>query len=206
MPVAPEPPLFEVLEGTPIDDQVDAFDLTSEFVDAYRNGLRDLRSPDLSTFYEETPRSRVSNNDVAERYGAIQDAADELDIEPVSLEEFAALFLPDGAAGKFIENLGYMGIELNFTDDLLTLSASQLAFENAQTVTLIGEQTGRGRAQLTETVAALLTEIGKPLDVEETTHFIEDQTENNAIDIDDKAHERLFTDFGQYIELAVKLA
>jgi len=206
MPVAPVPPPFVTLEGDATSDELDAYDLTSEFVDAYRNGLRDLRNPELAAFYEETPRSRVSNADVAQRYRAIQEAATELGIEPASLEEFVSLFLPNGASGKFIENLGSLGMESLLVNDWFKLSATQLAFANAQTTTLIGEQVGAGRTQLTAVISALLISMDSPLDVTETTHFAEDQTENNAIDVDDKAHERLFKGFGRYVELAVKLA
>lgn len=206
MPVVPAPQPFVTLQGVATSEELDAYDLTSEFVDAYRNGLRDLRNPELDVFYQETPRSRVSSADILERYAAIQAAATELGIEPVSVEEFVALFLPGGASGKFIENLGRMGIEITLTDDWFKQPVTQLAFESAQTTTLVGEQVGLGRTQLTAVISALLVEIDRPLDVEETTHFIDDQVENNALDYDDKAHERLFSTFGRYMELAVKLA
>jgi len=206
MPVAPVPPLFETLSGGETSEQLDAYDLTSEFVDTYRNGLRDLRNPELSVFYEETPRSRVSNADIAQRYASIQADAVELGYEPVSVEEFVSLFLPSGASSKFIENMARMGVELTLKQDWFTLPAAQLAFQNAQTTTLVGEQVGAGRTQLTAVISELLIEIDRPLDVVSTTHFTSDQVENNAIDSDGKAHERLFKDFARYLELAVKLA
>lgn len=206
LPVTATPPLFETLSGGAASEELDAYDLTSEFVDAYRNGLRDLRNPELAVFYAETPRSRVSSFDIAERYAEIQAVAEELGFDPVSVEEFVSLFLPSGAAGKFIENLSRMGVELTLKQDWFTLPADQLAFRNAQTTTLIGEQVGSGRAQLTAAISLLLEQIDRPLGVTETTHFASDQIDNNAVDADRKAHERLFKGFARYVELAVKLA
>jgi len=203
--VAAEPPPYTVLDGDELSAEIDAYELTAEFVETYRAGLRDLRNPSLAQFYVETPRSRVSNADVAARYGAIEAAALELGIEPVSTEEFISLFLPDGAAEKFIENLGRMGINLTLLDDVIRLSSSELAFRNATTTTLVGEQVSAGRLTLQDAVENLLNEMGIPLGVTETVHFVDDFTENNAFDTDRKAHERLFTTFAQYVDLAVKL-
>jgi len=203
--LADEPP-YSVIRGQETTAEIDASELTNEYIAAYQVGLRDLRNPALEVFYRETPRSRVSQADLGERYRAVVDAANAFDASPASVEGFVSFFLPDGARGRFVSHLGFMGMELTFHQDVQRLSAAELAFRNAATTRLVGEQVRAGRVPLQAALIGLLADIGKPLDVDQTLHFVDDAVENDGLEADRKAHERLFSDFGGYILAAVRLA
>jgi len=193
-------PQYEVVSGTPRDREVIAIEQTNRFVNAYRVGLRDLRSPDLAQAYQqETPRSRVSSADGAARYQTLIDDAAELGVDPAPAEEFARLFLPSSARQNFVTMLGRLGLALKFRADVFTVRQDQVAYRNVSATILIGEQQAQGQVVTTGFINQLLTDIAKPLAVTETNHFVSDFAENDAIDADRKAHQRIFSRFGQYI-------
>lgn len=191
---------FTVVSGRLYEETAPAVELTTRLVSAWQEGLRDLRSPSLAPLYSETPRSRVGSDDGPDRYARIVEVAEELGVSPPDQTEFVRFFLPNAAASVFVESLTRLGVELTWIDDLVDVDASVLEYRNPVQPVLVGQQEVGERRISTETVAALLEQIDFPAMVHTTKHFVDDDPENNAIDVDNKAHERLFTQFGQYLE------
>jgi len=193
-------PQFVVLSGQVVEETAPAQELTRRVVLAWLEGLRNLNNPALAPMYEETPRSRVGSEDGPERYQKILDLAEELKIAPADQTEFIKLFLPSAAPSVFLDTLLRMGVELVFTDDLVRVDESVLEYKNPVQPVLVGQQETSSRKINPDAVAALLEEISYPSLAETTYHLPDDYRENNAIDADSKAHERLFRQFGQYVE------
>ena len=86
-----------------------------------------------------------------------------------------------------------------FRDDVFTVDQDQVAYRNVGTVALIGEQVANGQLVTTAVINQLLVDIQQPLAVTKTQHFVSDHAENDAIDVDRKAHQRIFSTYAQYI-------
>lgn len=191
-------PLFTVVSGQLVTETAISVELTRRMVLAWLEGLRDLRNGLLLPFYEETARSRVGA-DAEERYAVIQELASELGITPVSFVEFSRLFLPSSAAETFRLMLGRLGLEETFVQDVVTETADVLEYKNPVQPELTKLQETGDLVVNPDNVATLLDELAYPSLVSETDHFIEDYVENDALDGDAKAHERIFSTFGDYI-------
>lgn len=192
-------PSFAVVAGQSPDSEISAARQTDRFIGTYKLGYRDLRNENLAVYYAETPRSRVGSDDGAERYGVIEAAAEELQITPVLPESFVKLFLPFAGQQSFIEYLDKLGIVAEFSGALTTRTVDKVAYENAQIDRLVGQQEGRGYLLSSAKVVQLLADIARPVDVTSTQHFANDAAENDALDADRKAHERVYSGFGQYL-------
>lgn len=193
-------PNFTVVSGELVEETAPAVELTRRLVLAWIDGYRDLRNPALSVFQEETLRSRVSTDDAVERYTVITELAEELSISPVDQSEFIRLFLPSAAPAVFLDTLQRMGVELEFQQDLQTVTGDVLKYENPVQPVLTGLQETDTRLINPDAVAALLEEISRPALAESTDHFADDYEDNNAIDGDDKAHDRIFVTFAEYVK------
>jgi len=192
-------PSFVVVSGASPDAEPDAAKLTERFIDSYKQGYRDLRNENLAVYYTETPRSRVGTVDGAERYGVIEQAAQDLKLTPVRPEIFVKLFLPYAAQQAFITYLGNLGLAAEFVNPLVTRTVDKIAYKNAQIDRLVGQQEGEVNVLSSAKITQLLADISRPVDVTSTQHLVEDFAENDALDADRKAHERLFSGFAQYI-------
>ena len=193
-------PQFTVISGSPRDQPVVAIEQTNRLVNAYRVGLRDLRSPSLAVPYqEETPRSRVSSDDGQARYDSIVEASLALGIEPVPAGEFVRLFLPSSAPLNVITMLARLRLWLLCRSDVFTLVPDRCAYRMCGSCWVIGEQVANGQLVTTAVINQLLVDIQQPLAVTKTQHFVSDHAENDAIDVDRKAHQRIFSTYAQYI-------
>lgn len=196
---------FEVVAGAPVDLSAEAYALIDRFTDAWSQGLRDLQNPRLQPFYAETPRSRVSVDDLTTRYAVISELANELGEVPIRPEDLVQFFLPNSAAQVFVEMLGRMGMEARLTQDLQTQEQTLLEYRGVTAGLVAGGLETAERRQDPTAVATLLDEIERPSLVTQTQHFVADEAPNDILDGDAKAHERLFSGFAAYVQQLVLL-
>ena len=183
-----------------------AQDYADNFVDIYTRGLRDLRSQDLSPYYVETPRSLVNKENIDPRYASIVEAlADDTgeaaflfnapfpDVsEPMTLNEFVDVFLPASGTNTFIRMLVRQGLEVTLIDDLQTDENDELALRNVELIDLSIEQEADGNVITPDYINAVLEQSSlAELDIVSTYHFVDDETQNDAYDADEKAGERV---------------
>lgn len=183
-----------------------AQDYADNFVDVYRLGLRDLRSPRLSTYYQATPRSQVNSSDIDERYAEIVEALEEDDgevaflfnppfldeSEPMPLNEFVDIFLPASGASTFVRMMINQGFELRLVDDLEEDANDELALQNSELIDLSIDQEADGNFITPDYVNAVLERSSlDELDIVSTFHFKEDEVLNDAYDADAKAGQRV---------------
>ena len=183
-----------------------AQDFADAFVDVYIRGLRDLRSPDLITYYRTTPRSMVNSSDIDERYTTVVDALADSDneaaflfnapfpdqSEPIPLNEFVDIFLPVSGKETFVRMLNRQGLELVLQDDLEEDANDQVALQNAELIDLSIEQEADGNFVTPDYINAVLAQSDlMSLDIVSTNHFPDDEAPNDAYDSDEKAGERV---------------
>jgi hypothetical protein len=90
-------------------------------VSVVKNDVRNLRNPDLNSFYP--PIERISREELDSRYAVSRDFRDLSGLASISQTEFANQLSDSGGLPLFLQVLSSVGIEAEYTQDLVETSS-----------------------------------------------------------------------------------